>query len=62
MFSFQPAAYVGNDSRWREDFRTMTDDDVWTQIELGVGPPAAVPVLQFGDPRCNRTTLGCLRR
>lgn len=58
MFSFQPAAYVGSEVRWREGFRTITDDDVWTQIELGAGRPLPYRVLQFGDTRCNRTSWG----
>ncbi len=58
MFSFQPAAYVGSEVRWREGFRAMSDDDVWTQIELGAGRPLPYRVLQFGDTRCNRTSWG----
>lgn len=58
MFSFQPAAYVGSEVRWREGFRSMTDDDVWTQIELGAGRALPYRVLQFGDTRCNRTSWG----
>lgn len=58
MFSFQPAAYVGSEARWRDDFRAMTDDDVWTQIEVGAGRPLPYRVLQFGDLRCNRTCWG----
>lgn len=58
MFSFQPAAYVGSEARWREGFRAMTDDDVWERIELGVGRQLPYRVLQFGDLRCNRTSWG----
>ena len=58
MFSFQPAAYVGNDSRWTEGFRSVTDDDVWHAIETGVGRSLPYQALQFGDTRCNRTTWG----
>ena len=36
----------------------MTDDDVWTQIELGAGRALPYRVLQFGDTRCNRTSWG----
>ncbi len=36
----------------------MTDDDVWTQIELGAGRALPYRVLQFGDIRCNRTSWG----
>lgn len=58
MFSFQPAAYVGNEQRWTEGFRTISDDDVWAQIEAGVGRSLPYRALQFGDLRCNRTTWG----
>ena len=58
MFSFQPAAYVGNEHRWREGFRAMTDDDVWARIEDGAGTRLPYRALQFGDIRCNRTTWG----
>jgi hypothetical protein len=59
MFSFQPAAYVGDDRRWSEGFRTVTDDAVWAEVSRGAGhetlPYRAV---QFGDLRCNRATWG----
>src|SRR5260370_27556568 len=29
MLSFQPAAYVGNPQRWREDFHRVSIDAVW---------------------------------
>ncbi|MGE0880900.1 MAG: radical SAM domain-containing protein [Acidimicrobiia bacterium] len=58
MFSFQPAAYVGNESRWRDGFRSLTDDDVWARIEDGVGRSLPYRVLQFGDLRCNRVSWG----
>lgn len=58
MFSFQPAAYVGSETRWREGFRAMTDHDVWSQIELGAGRPLPHTALTWGDSRCNRTTWG----
>ncbi len=36
MFSFQPAAYVGDERRWRDGYREpVTADDVWAQIERG---------------------------
>ena len=58
--SFQPAAFVGNPSRWREDFSAVTIDDVWTQIEAGVGTRLPWRHLQMGDPRCNRAAYGIL--
>jgi hypothetical protein len=58
MFSFQPAAYVGNESRWSEGFRAMTPDDVWAEIERGVGSRLPFGAIQFGDVRCNRTSWG----
>ncbi len=58
MFSFQPAAFVGDDRRWREDYRAATPDAVWTEIEKGVGTPLDYHVLQNGDLRCNRTAYG----
>ncbi len=58
MFSFQPAAYVGNEARWRDGFRTVTDDDVWAEVERGAGRSLPYRVLQFGDLRCNRVSWG----
>ncbi|MCA1699474.1 MAG: radical SAM domain-containing protein [Actinobacteria bacterium] len=58
MLSFQPAAYVGNPSRWREDFRTVTIDAVWREIERGVGARLPWRHLQMGDARCNRSAYG----
>lgn len=58
MFSFQPAAYVGNESRWEEGFREVTDDAVWDEISAGAGRPLPFRVLQFGDLRCNRVAWG----
>nr|CAA9338720.1 MAG: hypothetical protein AVDCRST_MAG46-1854 [uncultured Nocardioidaceae bacterium] len=58
MLSFQPAAHVGDERRWREDFRSMSADDVWEQIEQGVGTRLPWRALQMGDPRCNRTAWG----
>lgn len=37
MFSFQPAAFVGDDRRWHEDNRDLTGDQVWAQVEAGAG-------------------------
>ncbi len=58
MYSFQPAAYVGDERRWREDLRSLSPDDVWAQVEAGVGCRLPHRAVQFGDPRCNRTSFG----
>ena len=58
MFSFQPAAYIGHPARWREDLRAIGGDDVWAEIERGVGARLHWRALQIGDPRCNRTAYG----
>ncbi len=60
MLSFQPAAFVGNPRRWKEDFRAVTIDDVWTQIERGIGARLPWAHLQMGDARCNRSAYGVL--
>ncbi len=58
MFSFQPAAYVGDERRWREGYRSATSDAVWTEIERGAGGPLDYRVFENGDVRCNRTAYG----
>lgn len=58
MFSFQPAAFVGNSSRWKEDYRAFDDDAVWAEIERGAGCRLPRDVFQIGDRRCNRTVYG----
>lgn len=58
MFSFQPAAFVGDERRWHDDYGDTTADDVWTQIERGAGTRLPFRALQIGDERCNRTTYG----
>jgi hypothetical protein len=58
MFSFQPAAYVGNERRWSEGFRTLCDDDVWARIEDGAGTRLPYRAIEVGDVRCNRTVWG----
>jgi hypothetical protein len=58
MFSFQPAAYVGNPARWRDGYRSIGDDEVWSRVEAGVGRSLPYRVLQFGDLRCNRVSWG----
>jgi hypothetical protein len=58
MFSFQPAAFVGDERRWKEDYRSLDPDRVWAAIEAGVGSRLPYGVLQVGDERCNRTAWG----
>lgn len=58
MMSFQPAARVGDDRRWKEGVAEVGMDDVWQQVELGLGRPAPWQAVEFGDPRCNRTAFG----
>jgi hypothetical protein len=58
VFSFQPAAYLGNEGRWRDDYRTLTDNDVWARIERGAGVRLPYEAVAVGDLRCNRTTWG----
>ena len=60
MLSFQPAAFVGDERRWKEGYRDVTPDGVWAEVERGVGSPLPWQALQFGDPRCNRTAWGWL--
>lgn len=60
MLSFQPAAFVGDDRRWREGFREVTSDAVWAEVERGIGSRLPWRALQMGDPRCNRTAWGWL--
>jgi hypothetical protein len=60
MLSFQPAAYVGNPTRWREDFHAVSIDDVWREIERGAGTRLPWRHLQMGDERCNRSAYGVL--
>ena len=58
MFAFQPAAFVGDERRWREDYRTLTADTVWVEIERGAGARLPWQAIQVGDARCNRTAWG----
>jgi hypothetical protein len=58
MFSFQPAAFVGDDRRWHELYRDITGDQVWAQIEAGVGTRLDYHVFEHGDVRCNRAAYG----
>jgi hypothetical protein len=58
MFSFQPAAHVGDERRWKQDYRALTPDEVWGRIEEGAGSHLPYRVFQVGDERCNRTAWG----
>ncbi|MFH0241454.1 radical SAM domain-containing protein [Streptomyces sp. HK10] len=58
MFSFQPAAFVGDERRWKEDYREATPDAVWAEIERGAGARLDHDVFHNGDVRCNRTAYG----
>jgi hypothetical protein len=58
MFSFQPAAFVGDPRRWHDDYRSLTADAVWAEIERGAGTRLPYRVLQVGDERCNRSAYG----
>ncbi|MGH9055652.1 MAG: radical SAM domain-containing protein [Acidimicrobiales bacterium] len=58
MLSFQPAAFVGDERRWREDYRSLDPDHIWAKIEEGAGATLPFRVLQTGDERCNRGAIG----
>lgn len=58
MFAFQPAAFVGDERRWHEDYRDTTSEAVWAQIEAGAGARLPFRALQVGDERCNRAAYG----
>ena len=58
MLSFQPAAFVGDDRRWREDYRSLDPDLIWSRIEQGAGAHLPYRVFQTGDERCNRSAFG----
>ena len=58
MFSFQPAAFIGDDRRWRDDYASLEPDRVWAKIEEGAGSRLPYEVFQVGDTRCNRTAWG----
>ncbi|MGE3194645.1 MAG: hypothetical protein AB7K08_14395 [Microbacteriaceae bacterium] len=60
MMSFQPAAFIGDDRRWKEDFSAVSIDTVWEQVETGVGQRLPWQATQFGHPSCNRYTTGVL--
>ncbi len=58
MFSFQPAAFIGNQARWKDSYREFSTDAVWRRIEEGVGARLHFNAEQVGDVRCNRTAHG----
>ncbi|MGH3160087.1 MAG: hypothetical protein ACRDNF_26425 [Streptosporangiaceae bacterium] len=58
MFSFQPAAFLGDERRWHEPYRDITGDQVWAQIERGVGTRLDYNLFEHGDVRCNRVAYG----
>ena len=37
LFSHQPAAFIGNPTRWQDDFRELTNERVWDQIGTAAG-------------------------
>jgi hypothetical protein len=59
MLSFQPAAFVGNRARWKDEYREFTTDELWAEMEAGAGGRLHADALHIGDPRCNRTAYGC---
>ncbi len=58
MFSHQPAAFVGNQARWKESYRAFSTDAVWERIQEGAGGELHDDALHIGDKRCNRTAYG----
>ena len=58
MFSFQPAAYIGNEARWKDSYRDVSADEIWRRIEDGAGGRLHFNAEQVGDVRCNRTAHG----
>ncbi|HEY2579422.1 MAG TPA: hypothetical protein VGI74_24190 [Streptosporangiaceae bacterium] len=58
MFSFQPAAFLGDERRWHQPYRDITGDQVWAEIERGVGTKLDYHVFEHGDVRCNRAAYG----
>ncbi|MGW7358251.1 radical SAM domain-containing protein [Streptomyces sp. NPDC054802] len=58
MFSFQPAAFLGDERRWKESYREATPDAVWAEIGRGAGRTLGYRVFENGDVRCNRTAYG----
>jgi hypothetical protein len=60
MFSFQPAAYIGNRNRWKEEYRAFGGDQVWRELERGAGARLPFRLFQMGAERCNRMCHGVL--
>jgi hypothetical protein len=58
MMAFQPAAFVGDERRWGEDYRSLGPDYVWSKIEEGAGRALPYRIFQTGDLRCNRSAFG----
>lgn len=60
MLSFQPAAFLGDERRWHEDYRggDVSPEAVWGEIERGAGTRLDYRVLENGDVRCNRSAYG----
>ena len=58
MFSFQPAAFIGNTNRWKGDYEDVTAERVWAEVERGAGGHLPWNAFQIGDERCNRTAYG----
>ena len=58
LFSLQPAAFVGDEKRWTQDFRAISDDEIWRELEKGMNCEMPYRMLQMGDERCNRTVWG----
>ena len=62
LFSFQPAAYVGDERRWKEDYRTLDPDEVWRRIEEGAGAAPALSDLPGRRRALQPDRLGLLPR
>jgi hypothetical protein len=60
MMSFQPAAHVGDERRWKESYTDVGVDAVWAELERGLGRRVPHEAIEFGDPRCNRLAFGFL--
>jgi hypothetical protein len=60
MMSFQPAARVGDERRWKESYAAVDVDAVWAGLERGLGQRVPHEGVEFGDPRCNRLGFGFL--
>ncbi len=60
MMSFQPAAHVGDQRRWKESYVDVDVDAVWAELERGLGRRVPHEAVEFGDPRCNRLGFGFL--